>query len=165
MRSRGRRRPQPQPCAQSYACLACPSYARPSSDLLLRPCLLLSIFSYPNLRLCFASRCSVQRGVQKFINRAQNCASIVTCLRFKQFFADERVDFRFAQLDCQTAQSVSSALTVPAHALGRGREMLARRRFLLEALCPGCRVCDAGAFSFLGAVLVWVALRKLVRIQ
>src|SRR5262249_8894848 len=44
----------------------------------------------------FASRCSVQREIQKFIDCAQNCAWIVKCLRLKQSFADKRVYFRFA---------------------------------------------------------------------
>src|SRR5262249_40502694 len=80
MRSRGRRRPQPQPCAQSYACWACLSCARLFSDLLLRPWLFLSIFldllGYEPIQTLDSD----QREIQELIDCAQNCAWIVTRL-------------------------------------------------------------------------------------
>src|SRR5262249_39353966 len=68
---------------------------------------------------------------------------------------DKRVDFGFAHLDCQTAQSIPSTLAVPAHAfgcggagygLGGGR---ARHHFSIvrHGLCPPplfCAVSSVG---------------------
>src|SRR5262249_48506875 len=62
---------------------------------------------------CCASRGKIQCAVEMSIKRLDNSICIVTHFCPEESDADERVNLSFAHLDCQTAQSFASTLTVP----------------------------------------------------
>jgi hypothetical protein len=47
---------------------------------------------------------------------------IVTRFLFQKSFADERINFRFAQFDIQATKPITAPLPVPTHPLGSSRD-------------------------------------------
>ena len=72
--------------------------------------------------VCYASRLSFscQRLIEQFMQRVLNSSNVVTRLVSEQTQADQIVNFKVAQLDGDTANSVAPALAIQAHAFCGG---------------------------------------------